>query len=127
VAGAVWAALELATLLSFFETLEERDRTSILTAFNFASAVAMAIGTLVGALLFSAVEPGRAAYALLFVASSLARLLVLVALPSPRPATHAPAEVSLRTLAVRPSAGAIQRPVLPTLDEDEAAEEARSS
>jgi MFS family permease len=115
VAGLAWAALELATLLSFFETLEERDRSSVLTAFNFANTLAIAIGALVGALAFRAFDSAPAVYPLLFLGSSIARLLVLLLLPKPSPATHAPEEVTLRTLAVRPSAGAIQRPVLPTL------------
>jgi len=116
VAGAAWAALELATLMSFFETLEDRDRASVLTAFNFANTVAIAVGALGGAVAFRAFESAPEVYPLLFLGSSFARLLALLLLPKPSPATHVPEEVALRTLAVRPSAGAIQRPVLPTLD-----------
>lgn len=116
-AGAAWAALELATLLSFFETLEDRDRSSVLSAFNFANTVAIALGALAGAAVFRAFDSAHEIYPILFFGSSLARLLVLVWLPKPVPARHVPEEVTLRTLAVRPSAGAIQRPVLPTLTE----------
>lgn len=115
-AGAAWAALELSTLLSFFETLEDRDRSSVLTAFNLANTLAIALGAVGGALVFRLLETVDGVYPLLFLGSSLARLLVLLLLPKPAPATHAPEEVALRTLAVRPSAGAIQRPILPTLE-----------
>jgi MFS family permease len=118
VAGVAWAALELATLLSFFETLEDRDRSSVLTAFNFANTVAIVIGALGGAVAFRVVESANV-YPLLFLGSSFARLLLLVLLPKPSPATHPPEELALRTLAIRPSAGAIQRPVLPSLDDRE--------
>lgn len=117
-AGTVWAALELATLLSFFETLEERDRASILTLFNLANTVAMVLGTLGGGAILYGLSPSREVYALLFLGSSAARLFVLLLLPRPPAATHVPRDVTLRTLAVRPSAGAIQRPILPTLEED---------
>lgn len=115
ITGMAWASLELATLLSFFETLEDRDRSSVLTAFNFANTLAAALGALGGALAFRIFEsPG--VYPLLFLGSSFARLLVLLLVPRPSPATRVPEAVTLRTLAVRPSAGAIQRPVLPTLE-----------
>ncbi len=116
VSGVVWGGLEFSTMMSFFETLEDRDRASVLTLFNFLNTIAMIVGTMCGAVAFRAAIPGISSFALLFVASSAARLLVLMLLPRPAAPTHVPDEVSLRTLAVRPSAGAMQRPVLPSLD-----------
>lgn len=114
VSGTVWAALELGTALAFFESLEERDRASILTVYNLALAAAVAGGALVGAGLFRALAPEGGAYATLFALSSVARLLALPLLRR-TPRVVAPEGVALRTLAVRPSAGALQRPILSTL------------
>ena len=115
VAGLAWAALEFGTLLSFFEGLHERERASILTVFNFANTVAMGAGSLVGAWLLSLAGEPRDAYAAVFLASVAARALTLALLPRVRRGVAAPEQVALRTLAVRPSAGAIQRPILSTL------------
>lgn len=118
-AGAAWSAFELATLLSFFENIPERSRTTVLSMYNLANAAASVAGTLLGAVLLRALEGSTAAFALLFAASSLARALALTLLRG-APDAAAPARMPpLRTLAVRPSAGAIQRPVLPGLEEAE--------
>lgn len=113
--GAVWAALELGTALSFFERLEERDRTSILTFYNLAHAAALTGGAVLGAALFRVLPEGAGAYAALFAVSAAARLLVLPLLRRV-PRVVAPEGVALRTLALRPSAGAVQRPILPSLE-----------
>lgn len=115
-AGAAWAALELATLLAFFEALDVRERTSILTVFNLANAAAMALGTLLGGELFILFAGNSLAYAAVFAVSSAARLATL-ALVRKVPRVVEVGEIpALRTVAVRPSIGALQRPVLPTLD-----------
>ena len=44
-AGGVWAAYELATLLLFFETIPTEKRVGVLTAFNLANAAAVVIGS----------------------------------------------------------------------------------
>lgn len=124
VAGAAWAALELATLLSFFEVLDARDRTSVLTVFNVANTFAMAFGALLGAGLFTTWSGGAvpyAGYAALFLASVTGRLasLGLLYRAHVRAAVPVHRPIALRTLAVRPSLGAIQRPILPTLEEEQ--------
>jgi MFS family permease len=118
VAGAAWAALELATTLAFFERLEASDRIDVLTLFNLGNALALAAGAVGGSLLFAYFARGPEAYAVLFAASSAARAAALLLLRR----AEVPAEVHaapLRTLAVRPSLGAVQRPVLASLDESE--------
>lgn len=118
VSGLAWAALELGTLLSFFEGLAERERASILTVFNFANTVAMAVGSVLGGLVLGAVEDPRGAYAAIFLISVAARMLSLALLPRVGRGVASPETVSLRTLAVRPAVGAIQRPILSTLSSE---------
>jgi MFS family permease len=115
VAGSAWAALELATLLSFFEGVADHERTSVLSAFNLANAVAIAIGALIGSQIFLGAEGALSAYAWLFGVSSAGRLLMLGVLRGTRPARRATG-IELRTLAVRPSLGAITRPILASLN-----------
>jgi MFS family permease len=124
-AGVAWGAIELATTLSFFEGIAESDRTSVLSAFNLANAVAIAIGALVGAQLFIWVDGSASGYAWLFAVSSAGRLLTLALLRRTPAATRVPAGLRLRTLAVRPSGVAVQRPILASVG-DETPEEAPS-
>ncbi len=125
--GIAWATVELGTLLVFFEGLEREIRTSVLTLFNVANSAAMASGALLGGVLFHAMGEGTSAYYALFVASSLARLISLpllrrVPLMSPHP-RHVGEHLTLRTLAMRPDPGALQRPIVASIDdEDEPAE-----
>jgi MFS family permease len=124
-AGAIWAALELGTILAFFERLEDSERTSILTVFNLANSAAMVLGTVLGGALFAHLGAGALAYGALFAASSAVRLLTLPLLrhtPHSEAPEHTPA---LRTIAVRPSMGGLQRPLLPALDDDGKGKSAR--
>jgi hypothetical protein len=99
----------------------------VLTAFNVLNALAVAGGSLVGAWIFSDVAAGGSAFAALFVASAAGRLAALALLRGvPSVVSHHGEDVVLRTLAVRPTAGAVQRPILPTLS-DEPEEEGISS
>ena len=115
VAGTAWGAYELATFLLVFETIREDERTSVLTTFNLANALAMVAGSLLGGWLLAHLGERRSAYWAIFALSSLARaatVLFLVRVPTP---TLTPVPVATRTVAVRPSAGSIDRPVLPSI------------
>lgn len=115
--GVAWAAYELATLLAFFEGIHERERTGVLTLFNLANAVAIVSGSLVAAAIFKLLGSTPSVYPVLFMVSALARVGGIWLLRRV-PAMAVPVEpVALRTLAVRPSAGAIDRPILPALSE----------
>jgi hypothetical protein len=113
-AGCAWAAVELATLLVFFDGLAQETRTSVLAVYNVASAAAVALGSLLGAAAFVALGSGAAAYAALFAVSSIGRAATLPLLRRVGP-PKTPTTVELSTLAVRPSLGALQRPILSSL------------
>jgi MFS family permease len=114
-AGCAWAAVELATLLAFFDGLEQEIRTSVLALYNVGSAAAVALGSLLGAALFTALGAGAEAYAALFAVSSIARMATLPLLRRVVPPRTAPHAEELDTLAVRPSLGALQRPIVSSL------------
>ena len=114
-AGCAWAAVELATLLVFFDALEQETRTSVLALYNAGSAAAVALGSLLGAGLFVALGSGAGAYAALFAVSSIARMATLPLLRAVAPPKPGPPTGELDTLAIRPSLGALQRPILSSL------------
>jgi MFS family permease len=126
-AGVAWGAIELATTLSFFEGIPENDRTSVLSAFNLANALAIAIGALAGAQLFTWLDGSAAGYAWLFAISSAGRLLTLALLRRTPAVERIPEGLGLRTLAVRPSGVAVQRPILASLADDTPEEPAPGS
>jgi MFS family permease len=122
VAGTSWAAWELATFLLFFETIKAEERTHVLTLFNLANAIAMAVGAAVGGTLLHRMGTAQSSYWILFLISSglrLATLPLLLRIPAVTiadqvmPATGA--------IAARPSAGSFERPVLPSLEGEEGA------
>jgi len=116
VSGCAWAAVEYASLLSFFEGIDERDRASVLTLFNLANAAALAAGSVVGGLMLRGLGPSEASYAWLFVASSLTRLATLLLLRGAPSGRALPPRMELRTLAVRPASGGVQRPILASVE-----------
>ncbi len=121
-AGTAWGAYELATFLLVFETIREEERTSVLTTFNLANAMAMVGGSLVGGWILHRIGETQYAYHVIFVLSSLARAsTVLFLLRVPTPVLRS-VPVAVRTVAVRPSAGSIDRPILPSIEMEEDAE-----
>jgi MFS family permease len=115
-AGTAWAAYELATVLLVFEAIPAHERTTLLTLFNLANAVAMVAGALCGGLLLDAFGRGQTAYFALFLISSALRGATLVLLRGIPDVPLPEAVPSLRLLAARPSAGSIERPVIATID-----------
>lgn len=126
--GVSWAAFELATLLSFFEQIPPHSRTSILSVYNFAYALAIVVGGAVGGLILNLGDHAGPSYLALLLVSTAARLVSLSLFRgAPNivpPGSRAPA---LRNLSVRPSAGALQRPVLSDLPGAESASEGPGS
>jgi hypothetical protein len=130
-AGLIWGTYELGTLLLLFDRIEERERTSILTMFNVANALAMVGGSLLGAAVLGAIQAGpwgewgdgRFSYHALFGLTTAARLGTLLLLrrvvapperPLPVPSMRLPWP---RVLAVRPNIGSIDRPLLPAAED----------
>jgi MFS family permease len=115
ISGVVWAAYELAMILLFFDGLPKSQRTSLLTLYNVGNAVAMVVGGLLGAVFLAWMGPTQNSYLTLFVLSSLARLATLTLLAAvPETAVSSPSQPlpATRTVAVRPSNGTVEQPIL---------------
>lgn len=113
-AGVVWAAFELGTFLALFERLPDGERTSLLALYNLANAAAIATGSIVGGAILLRFGRTNEVYTFLFAATVVLRLGALAILPrTPAPTPVPSAEpIGARTIAVRPSLGAIERPIL---------------
>jgi MFS family permease len=114
-AGACWAAYELGFFLLFFESIDERVRTSVLTLYNCLNTMAWVAGAVVGGILLSSFGAEMTGYFLLFGISSVGRaaaLLLLVRVPAVCVPTG---YVELRAVTVRLGAASNDAPVLPSL------------
>lgn len=78
--GIAWAAYELGFFLMFFEAIPRRERTSVLTIFNFGNSASLLVGAVIGACWLSWHHESHHAYLALFVFSSVARLFSLLLL-----------------------------------------------
>ncbi|MBN1477061.1 MFS transporter [Candidatus Sumerlaeota bacterium] len=119
--GIAWATLELASMLLFFETIHEDERTSLLTLFNLANCTAIVIGSLIGGAVLHGFGEGLTGYVAVLALSAVARALTIPLLLRIHGEVSVPRRLALRLLGVRPSAGAIIRPEiasLPTLEEE---------
>lgn len=120
VSGIMWAAYELAMLLMFFEAIPKQDRAGVLTFYNFGNAAALVVGSLIGAAILQSLGETHNAYLILFGLSSLARLFTLPLLArTPNKQVEIGAQPAVRVIAVRPGDGGLDRPILPSLSENE--------
>jgi MFS family permease len=110
--GITWAAHELAILLMFVDAIPQTHRTRLLTCYNLGSAIAMVSGGTLGGILLEFLGQSHSAYLTLFGLSSIVRCASLICLLTIRhPEQVSPLPVT-RTVAVRPSAGSIEQPIL---------------
>lgn len=110
--GVSWAAYELAFFLMFFESIREDERTSLLTLYNLAHSAAAVAGGLIGGLILSVFGEQAHVYLAIFALSSAVRgasLLLARRIPDARTKAR---PWPLRTLAVRPVDGSIDRPIV---------------
>lgn len=113
--GTAWAAYELALVLLFFETIPESERTSLLTLYNVANSVALAIGSFIGAAILNGLGLSLNSYLWVFAASTLFRGFTLVLLRRIPMTSVESAEVPMRPLSIRSSGESLDAPVLPGL------------
>ncbi|HPF40672.1 MAG TPA: MFS transporter [Phycisphaerae bacterium] len=116
--GAMWACYEYATLLLLFETIRDEQRTAILTSYNLMNSLSIATGSVVGGLILRGVGPGAQGYLLLFLISSVCRLCVVPLMWRVGAAPRRLMTMWMRPLAVRPSAGSVERPIVAAMDGD---------
>lgn len=116
VSGVTWACFELAMFLMFMEAIPQKQRVAVLTWYNLGNAMAMGLGSLIGAGIWQFMGGTTEAYLVVFAASSIARLLALGLVPGrTRVRWQDWGSLVLRTLSVRPGAASIDRPIVASL------------
>jgi len=125
-AGTLWAAYELATLLMMFETIREEERTSLWSTFNLGNSAAMVAGSLLGGAILKYYPEAITGYKTIFMLSVVARLATVFYLLRTRDVLRTPEVLVVGESAVRASAGSIGSPILASLPRqvDESAVEA---
>lgn len=116
--GMAWGAQELGVLLLLFEAIRDDERTSMLTTFNFLNAVVLAAGSLIGAVVLGVLAKGAGAFMVIFVLSTILRVLTVPLLLRLKPSGQPVVDLPIRVLAVRPAGESIQRPVIAGLPPD---------
>ncbi len=117
--GVVWAAYDLGVFLLIFENIGAKERTSVLASYNFANAVAMVGGSLLGGVILKVMLESTGAYMTLFGLSAIVRVFTLLLLWKVTAERRHPVTMDLRPLAVRPQMGGIERPVFASLEDEE--------
>jgi MFS family permease len=87
-AGASLACVDLAGFLLLLETIDHRERTSLMSIYLLLTCTAQVAGSLLGALLLATFASPATGYAAIFLVSGVLRLLVLLVRP-PRPRARA--------------------------------------
>ncbi len=116
--GMLWAAYELGFFLMFFEALPIQRRTRMLTYYNLANTSAWCTGALIGGWLLYSYGAGERGYYMLFGISSLGRLAALGLLVGTSQRAVPILRVGIRVLGIRPAAGMVDSPILPTLGDE---------
>jgi MFS family permease len=80
VSGVVWGAYELSNLLLIIEAIPAAKKINVLTVYNFVNALAIMGGSIIGGYLLTAFGGGYHAYFVVFLASTLARIMAPVIL-----------------------------------------------
>lgn len=117
-AGAAWGAYELATFLLMLETIREEERTSVLTFFNVANAMAIVTGSFAGAAILIGFEQSATGYIVIFGFSTVLRVFTLGLLARVTTDRRSPEPIAVGPIAVRPNMGSIDRPILPSITVD---------
>jgi MFS family permease len=122
IGGVAWAAYELAMFLLFFETIDARERTGVLTIYNVGNALATVGGSLAGWAFLTLMGQSQQAFLMLFVLSSCCRvgaLVLLARVTGLMDAVRRSVPVVMRLVSINPEMGSIDRPILSSMPSDE--------
>lgn len=110
--GCYWAGFELATILLYYQKIEDRERTSVMTYINLLNTSGMVIGSVLGALFMKFVPLSWDSYLALFAACTVIRMLLVVFGPQVDFKGQIP-KLGVNLLqGVRPIYGVLSRPIV---------------
>lgn len=79
--GCYWAGFELSTILLYYQKIDDRERTSVITYITLLNTTGMFLGSLLGALFMKILPSGWDAYLTLFATSTFLRIVLVVFAP----------------------------------------------
>lgn len=79
--GCYWAGFELSTILLYYQKIDDRERTSVITYITLLNTTGMFLGSLLGALFMKILPAHFDDYLTLFAASTFIRLALIVFAP----------------------------------------------
>ena len=113
ISGVGWGFYELVAFLTLFNDLPARSRASLLTFFNLLQTTGIVVGSLVGGLIFRALEENFQAYNIVFAGSTVLRMATWMALPGlPWHLIKLRTWIELRPISVRAHSGLLSRPII---------------
>jgi MFS family permease len=118
--GAAFGAYELGFFFLALESIEERERTSMLALFMLFNSFAAAGGSLLGSAALGAMGAAAGAYMAIFAGSAVLRAAAFAACATVRDEVAHAVPLATQTLALRPSAGSIDLPEPASIEEPEA-------
>lgn len=109
--GCYWAAFELSTILLYYQKIDDRERTSVITYITFLNTTGMLIGAGLGALFMKSLPPDWNQYLILFASSTFLRGMVIIFAPHVNFRGQIPKFISFNRSLI-PSFGALGRPIV---------------
>lgn len=113
ISGCYWAGFELSTLLLYYEKIEDKERTSLITYITFLNTTGMVIGSILGALFMKYLPVSMDHYLTLFAASTVLRISMVAFAPHVNFKGRIPKLISFnRVFSVVAPFGAFTRPII---------------
>lgn len=111
--GCYWAGFELSTILLYYQKIDDRERTSVITYITLLNTTGMFLGSLLGALFMKILPVDWNGYLTLFAASTFIRISVVVFAPHINFKGQIPRIISYgKGMSVRPPFGGFTRPIV---------------
>jgi hypothetical protein len=107
--GGYWAAFELCTILLYYQKIDDRERTSVITYITLLNTTGMFLGSLLGALFMKILPAGMDSFLTLFAVSTFLRIGLVVFAPQVNFKGHFP---DLIAFSWRPASVALSRTFL---------------
>lgn len=113
ISGCYWAGFELSTILLYYQKIDDRERTSIVTYITLLNTAGMMIGSMLGALLMKFLPPDLDQYATLFAVATFLRISIVVFAPQINFKGQIPKLIGFnRIISIRPGLGVLTRPFI---------------
>lgn len=111
--GCYWAGFELSTILLYYQKIEDHERTSVITYITLFNIGGMILGSLLGGIFMRQIPDNWDKYALLFIFSTILRVLVIIIAPQSDFKGQIPKFISFnRVFMVLSPFGALTRPII---------------